>query len=199
MLYSLTLRLSLAGALLTLKSCVPRGREESVFLLGKVLLMMKSHLLRATQQPSTLSPAFLFISPDPCKAAGILPILLDRQLRLKEVTQVIVSDFSKLPCRLPAPLLLPFGFIHQLTIPQEPVGHQAEAVVLRVMGFSHLWHAVIQSARGSWEGGPLGPRAAPLAPADLPHASGPARIQRGRLARDGRLDPGHLGTWNAEP
>lgn len=161
--------------------------------------MMKCHLLRAAQEPNTLLPACLFISPGPCKAAGVLPILLDRQLRLKEATQVIVSDFSKLPCWLPAPLLLPCGFIHQLTIPRQPVGHQAEAVMLRLMGFSHLWHAVIQSARDSWEGGPLGPRAAPLAPEDLPHASGPTGIQRGWLAHDGRFDPGHLGTWNAEP
>lgn len=62
--YSLTLRLSLARASLTLQSYVP-GWEEYAFLVGKVLLMMRNHLLRAAQKPSASLLAFLSIFPDP--------------------------------------------------------------------------------------------------------------------------------------
>lgn len=70
-------------------------------------------LTKGHQEPSTAFLAFPWVSPDPGTAAGIIPIFQDRQSRLKEVTQVVVSG----SCWLPALLLLPFGFIHQLMIP----------------------------------------------------------------------------------
>ena len=77
------------------------GREECVFLLGKVLFMMKKRLSRAAQEPGAWLPACLWVVSHPSKAAGLFPFLKVTRLRLETVTKIIVTGCSTMPCCLP--------------------------------------------------------------------------------------------------